>query len=202
MLCAQKSTILNMSASKTVGRRTFQCLVQAAKHNEKSVLSATSRGFTSTPIRKDEASLETTTSAPPLDPALVSTPREERQLMRAGIRPIGSRRRRAALQGSANLPFELLPFQCFQEARKILGADREDKLKQIEVERGRIARLQAQDPAVSGGETAKQGRLISMRKHLDELKILADINDPAIKKRFEDGEGRRLRTVTGMALES
>jgi len=109
--------------------------------------------------------------------------------MRSGIKPIGSRRRRAALQGSTNIPFEQLPYQCFQEARKILQADREEKLQQIEVERARIARLQAQDPAVSGGETEKHRRLRSMRKYLEELKILADINDPVIKKRFEDGEG-------------
>ena len=28
-----------------------------------------------------------------------------------------------------------------------------------------------------------------MRKYLEYLKIQADINDPLIKKRFEDGEG-------------
>lgn len=141
---------------------------------------------------KEEASLQSTPSASPLDPALVSTRKEERQLMRSGIRPIGSRRRRAALQDSANMPFEQLPYQCFQEARKLLGADREEKLQQIEIERARIARLQAQDPAGSGGEMEKNRRLTSMRKYLEELKILADINDPAIKKRFEDGEGMRL----------
>lgn len=65
-------------------------------------------------------------------------------------------------------------------------------MQQIEIERGRIARLQAQDPAVSGGEIEKDRRLTSMRKYLEELKIFADINDPAIKKRFEDGEGMRM----------
>lgn len=180
-----------MSAAHSAARQTFRCLRQATRHNEKLVQSPTRRGLASTATRNEEASLQSTSSASSLDPALVSTAKEERQLMRSGIRPIGSRRRRAALQGSANLPFEQLPYQAFQEARKILGADREEKLQQIEIERGRIARLQAQDPGVSGGEIEKDRRLTSMRKYLEELKILADINDPAIKKRFEDGEGMR-----------
>lgn len=178
-----------MSGSKSAARGTFRCLRHAAKSSDQWLLSTTRRGFVSTAPRNDDASLQSTSSASSLDPALVSTPKEERQLMRSGIKPIGSRRRRAALQGSTNIPFEQLPYQCFQEARKILQADREEKLQQIEVERARIARLQAQDPAVSGGETEKHRRLKSMRKYLEELKILADINDPVIKKRFEDGEG-------------
>jgi large subunit ribosomal protein L35 len=106
-----------------------------------------------------------------------------------GVKPIGSRRRRAALQTSANIPFEQLPYQCFQEARKILLADRGEKLKEIEVERARIERLREQDAAVSGGEKQKQTRLRSMMDRLERLKILADINDPIVKKRYEDGEG-------------
>lgn len=110
--------------------------------------------------------------------------------MRKGLRPVGSRRRRAALQTSDNIPFEQLPYQCFQEARKILQEDREEKLKAIETERARILRLSEQDvSAVAGGEKKKPIRLDSMRRHLEKLKILADINDPLIKKRFEDGEG-------------
>ena len=110
--------------------------------------------------------------------------------MRSGVLPIGSRRRRAALQTSDNIPFELLPYQCFQEARKVLQKDREEKLEAIKRERLRINNLMTQDPsAIKGGETQKQVRLTSMRKHLEHLKILADINDPLIKKRFEDGLG-------------
>ena len=104
---------------------------------------------------------------------------------------VGSARRRAALRHSAGIPFEQLPYQCFQEARKILIKDREEKLQQIEVLRERIAKLQLQDPAHLGGESFKQRRLRSMQKHLEKLKILADINDPLIKKRFEDGEGEK-----------
>jgi len=58
--------------------------------------------------------------------------------------------------------------------------------------RSRIANVQAQDAAVSGGEKAKEARLRSMRNYVEELKVLADINDPMVKKRHEDGEGMKL----------
>ena len=103
--------------------------------------------------------------------------------------PIGSRRRRAALQTASNIPFEQLPYQCFQEARKILAADREKKLIQIEEERKRIAKVHETPIEKLGGEASKKGKLIAMHKYLEELKILADINDPMVKKRFEDGDG-------------
>ncbi|TQS38868.1 hypothetical protein Golomagni_00619 [Golovinomyces magnicellulatus] len=60
-----------------------------------------------------------------LDPNLVTSSREERQLMKLGISPIGSRRRRAAIKTSENIPFEKLPYLCFQEARKVLLDERE-----------------------------------------------------------------------------
>jgi large subunit ribosomal protein L35 len=110
--------------------------------------------------------------------------------MKSGVLPIGSRRRRAAVKSSDNIPFEQLPYQCFQEARKVLQADREEKIKEIQTERLRISNLVAQDVTnIRGGEIRKQSRLASMRKYLEYLKIQADINDPLIKKRFEDGEG-------------
>lgn len=113
--------------------------------------------------------------------------------MKSGITPIGSRRRRAAIKTSDNIPFEQLPYQCFQEALKVLKADREEKIKDIQTERLRISNLMAQDPStISGGERQKQTRLDSMRRHLEYLKIQADINDPLIKKRFEDGEGMKI----------
>lgn len=104
--------------------------------------------------------------------------------------PIGSRRRRAAIKSSDNIPFEQLPFQCFQEARKVLQADREEKLKLIATERLRISNLKALDASnIKGGEIQKERKLDSMRRYLEYLKIQADMNDPLIKKRFEDGEG-------------
>ncbi|KAL9012188.1 MAG: hypothetical protein Q9173_003039 [Seirophora scorigena] len=167
------------------------------------ILNPKSRGFRTSPALKLEASIDTSSpnpDAPPplgvLNPNIVSSPRLERKLVRStGQQPIGSRRRRAALQNSKNIPFEQLPYQCFQEARKLLLADREEKLKQIEEERRRIAKSQAIHAAQHGGEFVKNGRLISMQKYLEKLKILADINDPVIKKRFEDGEGDMNRPI-------
>lgn len=141
----------------------------------------------------NEVATETTSSAPELafDPATVTSKKGEKALMKMGIMPIGSRRRRAAIKSSDNIPFEQLPYQCFQEARKILQADREEKLQLIAKERLRISNLKALDASqIKGGEEQKQRKLASMLKYLEELKIQADINDPLIKKRFEDGEGR------------
>ena len=162
---------------------------------------APSQSFKTTALRQDEAIIESTTntSTPPppplppsqyLNPELVSTLRQERKLFKTlGLQPIGSRRRRAALKGSDNVPFEQMPYQCFQEARKVLLADREIKLAQIAEMRKRIARWQNTPAAECGGEVAKKGKLVRMQKHLEDLKVLADINDPMIKKRFEDGMG-------------
>jgi large subunit ribosomal protein L35 len=130
-----------------------------------------------------------------LDPNTVATVSEEQRLIKhRKEHPIGSRRRRAALSYMKDaIPFEQLPYQCFQEARKLLADDREEKIRDIAKMRTRIANLQTQDAAVSGGEPAKQHRLNSMRRELEKLKILADSNDPMVKKRFEDGMGTSRR---------
>ncbi|KAL8860035.1 MAG: hypothetical protein Q9178_003584 [Gyalolechia marmorata] len=161
------------------------------------------RAFWASANVRTEASIENISSNPNipppgrlLDPNTVATPRLERRLLReTRQQPIGSRRRRAALQSSSNIPFEQLPYQCFQEARSLLQADRVNKLNQIEEERRRIAKIQATPAEHFGGEYVKKGRLVRMQKYLEELKILADINDPVIKKRFEDGEGDMNRPI-------
>lgn len=137
------------------------------------------------------SSSEAESAPPPLsDPATVVTRKEEWNLFKAGTPPVGSRRRRAAQAQTSDIPFDELPYQCFQEARKILIADRAEKLKLIETERARIVRLRDTDPStISGGEVTKQRRLRSMQNEVHRLKILADINDPNVKKRFEDGLG-------------
>ena len=128
--------------------------------------------------------------------------------MRRGTPPVGSRRRRAAIQaandanvsaGNAGpIPFELMPYQCFQEARKVLKADRDQKLKQIAAETAKIRKLEevlaaggadGANITSRGGVAYIQRRLGSLRARLEELKILADINDPLVKRRFEDGLG-------------
>ena len=94
-----------------------------------------------------------------------------------------------------------MPYQCFQEARKILQADRESKLAQIAEMRKRIAHWQNVPAEDQGGEYAKKGRLVRMQKHLQELKVLADVNDPVIKKRFEDGQGKISKLLSAMGLK-
>jgi large subunit ribosomal protein L35 len=184
-----------MRSHRAPSKGALQCLRSLLATSKAERACHSTRPFTTTPASRDQAKVEASPKdsfyrSP--DPATVFVPRLERRLTRAGTPPIGSRRRRVALQGTSNVPFEQLPYQCFQEARKILLADREEKLKQIQVERARIARLKDADPELSGGELRKQNRLRSMSITLEKLKILADINDPMVKKRFEDGLGRVL----------
>ncbi len=124
------------------------------------------------------------------DPETVTSIKGEKALMKNGILPIGSRRRRAAIKSSDNIPFEQLPYHCFQEARKVLQEDRAEKLRLIEAERLRISNVLARDASMfKNGEWEKQTKLSSMRRYLEWLKIQADINDPLVKSRFADGEG-------------
>ncbi|EXJ78638.1 hypothetical protein A1O1_09039 [Capronia coronata CBS 617.96] len=148
------------------------------------------RAFTSASSTCQEVQAERPSFYRNPDPETVYQPRLERKLARAGRPPIGSRRRRMALSQSPRIPFEQLPYQCFQEARKVLVEDREEKLRKIETERARVARVREADPgAFRGGEPFKQKKLASMEAELERLKILADINDPSVKRRFEDGKG-------------
>ncbi|EGR49439.1 uncharacterized protein TRIREDRAFT_60008 [Trichoderma reesei QM6a] len=159
------------------------------------------RPFTSGAARAAEVQQQQTTtsssssSAPQqpspldLDPNSV-LPEFEAPLIKAGKMPVGSRRRRVALRTTASIPFEQLPYQAFQEARAILAADRQEKVAKIREQLDKIAALEAKDAAqVKGGEKMKETKLASLRRSVEELKILADINDPLVKKRFEDGLG-------------
>lgn len=176
-------------------------LARCLQNTSSLYLSARSiRTFTSSTTFNAEVAAQEAAAPSGLDPETVVRPENERKLMRQGIMPIGSRRRRAALKSSANIPFEQLPYQCFQEARKVLQADREEKLEMIAKERLRIKRLEAQDASISGGESQKQTRLDSLRRHLEYLKIQADINDPLIKKRFEDGEGMDIAAILTLRM--
>ncbi|OCK76981.1 PEBP-like protein [Lepidopterella palustris CBS 459.81] len=166
----------------------LRCIRQPASSNV-SLPAAPSRFFSSSTRNSEEAQLQKSDQFSDLDPRLVDNKRDEKRLIKTGVLPIGSRRRRAALRTAPDIPFEQLPYQCFQEARKVLQEDRQEKIRQIEVIRKRIANLESQDAAVGGETGVKEGRLRSMRNHLEELKIFADVNDPIVKKRFEDGEG-------------
>lgn len=132
-----------------------------------------------------------------MDPETTTAHWAERKLLRRGTLPVGSRRRRAALRTSENVPFEELPYQCFQEARKILHEDRLEKLAAITKGINKITLLE-NTPAdkINGGQARKDMRLESLREQLEEYKILADINDPTVKRRFEDGFGEFLSFST------
>ncbi|CEL03383.1 Putative Phosphatidylethanolamine binding protein [Aspergillus calidoustus] len=179
-----------MAHCERASRPLIQCLQKSSMRGISSLQLQSTRAFQTTTILRDEAQTEAKTQAfyKAPDPALVSSPRLERRLMRQGILPVGSRRRRAALQNSDNLPFEQLPYQCFQEARKVLLADREEKLNDITATSEKIARIRA----LSEEELSKQSnvaRLKALELHLEHLKVQADINDPLVKKKFEDGQG-------------
>ncbi|RMD42698.1 hypothetical protein DV735_g2396, partial [Chaetothyriales sp. CBS 134920] len=140
------------------------------------------RSFSTGSCVNQELETSNGSSPPPENPLLSSSKPEDLIL--------GPRRRRLAVQQTSAIPFNQLPYQCFQEARSILIADRAEKLQQIEKERTRIERLKATDAAdVRGGEPAKEARLRSMSDYLEKLKVWADINDPNVKRRFEDGKG-------------
>lgn len=178
-----------------------------------SIYAAAARSFTSSASRRDVETTTTTTSSPTpaadaqsaqdlasttnaanplkqqwLDPNTTTLLWAERRLLKQGAEPVGSRRRRAAVRQSPNIPFEQLPYHCFQEARKVLAEDRAEKLQELKKASVEIAKLEQRPAdAYRAGEKFKQRRLESMRRHLEELKIQADINDPAVKRKFEDG---------------
>ena len=168
-------------------RPALHCLRHAARRLPKATCSP--RSFTASTHRKDE-SLEPASSPapspPPITPNTISTPPKERQIS-AYIK--GPRRRRGVILPFDAMPFEQMPYQCFQEARAVLAEERVRKLAEIETMKKRIARWQDVPASDLGGEYVKKGKLVRMQNYLEKLKILADSNDPVIKKRFEDGMG-------------
>jgi large subunit ribosomal protein L35 len=127
---------------------------------------------------------------PVLDPHTVYTHKQERQLWRHyGKRPIGSRRKRVAMATNPGLPFEQLPYQCFQEARKVLSEHRTELLDQIKTHSEKINRLEEQK--VNGQEALKNARAIgTLSKLVEKLVVEADSRDPVVLKTFEDGIGQ------------
>lgn len=131
-------------------------------------------------------------SSPPfsLEPHTVDSARLERKLLREkSLTPIGSRRKRALLRQGEGVPFHQQPYQCFQEARQYLVADRARKIDAINVQRERLAKMRSKALASTEDQTLQRS-IKSMESNLENLKILADINDPMVKKRFEDGKGQ------------
>lgn len=180
-----------MSPCRAVARPLIRQLRQPCSWRPLTVSAACSAGVDQRPQQQPDPPSEAD-----LDPNTVM-PEFEARLIKAGVMPVGSRRRRVAMRTTDSIPFEQLPYQAFQEARKILAADREDKLARIRSELDKIARLERRDAAdVKGGQVMKDIRLASLRKEVTRLKILADVNDPLVKKRFEDGLGETRRATS------
>ncbi|KAJ4306494.1 mitochondrial 54S ribosomal protein YmL35 [Collariella sp. IMI 366227] len=198
-----------MSRSQQVARPIVRSLRQATSTAQCSSRPLALRPFSTTPSRKDDTTTTTSSPAEPGADAQKAAPDaavpgqkkaspyptmikqgSEEELSQYLSPQLGSRRRRAALATTGSVPFEHMPYQCFQEARKILAQDRDEKVAKIISETAKIKRLEEADASTfRGGEKFKQRRLESMRKYVEELKILADINDPLVKRRFEDGQG-------------
>ncbi|KAF2670260.1 PEBP-like protein [Microthyrium microscopicum] len=108
-------------------------------------------------------------------------------------KPIGIRQRRrmAALASSPGISFEQLPYQCFQEARRVLAEAREEVVGNVQKMQARIDRLTALPLDTEDGfaVNSRNVTLRTMQKTLDDLKVDADIHNPVVKKRFEDGLG-------------
>ncbi|KAK0742268.1 phosphatidylethanolamine-binding protein [Apiosordaria backusii] len=196
-----------MSGTQQVARPLVRSLRQATTSTatcQSRPIVAAIRQFSSTPSRSDE----TTTTTPAgsdaqklaADAAILGKKKaseitvikqgSEEELAKLLSPGLGSIRRRAAIATTGDIPFEQLPYQCFQEARKVLAQDREEKITKIKAELAKIKRIEETDPSTyRGGEEYKQKRLESLRQHVEELKIQADINDPMVKRKFEDGQG-------------
>lgn len=185
-------SVEEMAHCERASRPLLQCVQKSSTRGISRAQLQTTRAFQTTAAVQEEAQSQTENASQPFykspDPNLVSSPRLERRLMRQGILPIGSRRRRAALQSADSLPFEELPYQCFQEARKVLLTAREENLNQIASAAEKIAKIENL-PEQQRTMVSNRSRLGSLKTHLEKLQVYADINDPVVKKKFEDGIG-------------
>jgi large subunit ribosomal protein L35 len=130
------------------------------------------------------------TDVPALDPHTVYTPKQERLLWEnQRLRPIGSRRMRVAKATTPGVPFEQLPYQCFQEARKVLVDHRNEVLEKIKAQTERIERIKNREAGAQ--DEKRDGQTIrKLTRNIQGLVIEADSQDPLILKRFEDGKGK------------
>jgi large subunit ribosomal protein L35 len=137
---------------------------------------------TSSPIKNNDVVESTTsTTSISIDPNTVFTAKGEKELASLGKTPIGSRRRRAALASSPGIPFEQLPYQCFQEALKIVAEERAETVKKLEHELEKIGRMQKLVDEGGPNTAKRQAKIRDMTKYVNDLTIQADIHDPRIK---------------------
>jgi large subunit ribosomal protein L35 len=186
-----KQPTLTMSLS----RRGFVVLSNTGKCLGEPTLSSSSRlpvrclSSTTRSFEPETQSTESTEQSV-LDPQTVYTHKQERLLWKnQRRRPIGSRRKRVAMATGAGLAFEQLPYQCFQDARKILADDRNELLDKIKAQSERIDKLKEQQG--QSQEVDSNSRVLrSLAKHVEQLTLEADGRDPVILKTFEDGKGK------------
>ena len=123
------------------------------------------------------------------NPVLVTSPKLEKSLLKSGISPIGSRRRRAALQNSQISRLNSYRTNVSRKPGRFCLLTGRRSWKELRGKE-RIAKLRKAPAEEAGGERPKQSRLKTFENDLERLKILADVNDPLVKKGFEDGQGK------------
>jgi len=75
-----------------------------------------------------------------------------------------------------------MPFQAYQLALEIIREDRAEKMQQIKQTQERLSRALA-----APGVNPKARHILSLKRHLDRLRILADANNPRVKYNFDNG---------------
>lgn len=81
---------------------------------------------------------------------------------------------------------ETMPFQTYQFALNYIKKDREVKKSLIKESQKKIHNVEKKQ-AQTGASQSR--RLSSLRRHLEYLKIQADINNPRVKYSFDQGIG-------------
>lgn len=87
---------------------------------------------------------------------------------------------------------ETMPFQTYQFALDYIKKDREVKESLIKESQKKIENIEKKQ-AQTGANQSR--RLSSLRRHLEYLKIQADINNPRVKYSFDQGIGEPILFV-------
>ncbi|KAI5790136.1 phosphatidylethanolamine-binding protein [Geopyxis carbonaria] len=77
---------------------------------------------------------------------------------------------------------EGMPFQTYQLALNLIKKDRDEKIVEINEQRQKIANALKKPQAAANDRSIK-----AMQKHLEYLRIQADINNPRVKYNFDRG---------------
>lgn len=85
---------------------------------------------------------------------------------------------------------EKMPFQMYQLALEFINQDRKEKLQQIKKTQEKI-KTTLSVPGADPNST----RILSLKRYLERLRILADINNPRVKYNFENGISKFHKTM-------